>query len=430
MPEVNSPEYHLQYEALAVELALSGFFVLSANRVKSNNFGQYGHLSPDVIKEYIYYLYEHYNNEIILDYLYLPPPLGQFQLIGKDVMFIGHSSGGRSVLSYSKSTIQALAQNPLNLKALGLIAPTTPTDMPHQGNLPIFIVQGSADTNGGACKHFGDGVNPLSYEVPILEEKTSAARGYALLKGNNNGVGYSHFIQNEFATIQILKSVAKAFLKNQTQDLKNYITLQQQSLTSIDPFLTDSYIQYWRPNNGLANPISFTSVGLSVSYGPSDQHLGIDNSITKSLNYANSYRITRGGVLDVKHPARNVTFSYTNPILITGIDYLHFRAGELINLNIGETHSLVGIGGKVRLIYNDVIVGIGNATSEWVDLTENIKSPHIGGCPRNSMRSYTIPTSQFNVVGIKNVIGVQFDFTGEIIEGEQRVYLNDIYFMQ
>lgn len=433
IPGVNSPEYHLQYEALAVELALSGFFVLSANRVKSNNFQQYGHLAPDVIKEYIYYLYEHYNNEVILDYLYLPPPLGQFLLIGKDVMFIGHSAGGRAVLSHAKSTIEALEQSPLNLKAVGLIAPTTPDDMPHQGSLPMFIVQGSADNDGDACKHYGDGVNPLSYKVPILEEKTSDAGGYVLLKGNHNGVGYGHYIQDEEATIEVLKSVAKAYLKYEIQDLKSFITLQKQNLTSIDPYLTDSYIQYWRPNNVLPNPISHSSVGLNVSYGPSAQHLGINNSITKSLNFANSYKITRGGILNVKHPTRSVTFSFTNPIIVTGIDYLHFRAGELVNLDIGESHSLVGIGGKVRLIYNEMIFGSGYATSEWVDLSTsigNIKSPHIGGCPRNSMRSYTIPMSLFNVVGLENILGVQFDFTGEIIQSEQRVYLNDIYFLQ
>ncbi|GCC52287.1 hypothetical protein SanaruYs_25230 [Chryseotalea sanaruensis] len=424
----DSEDYHLQYETLAVDLALSGFFVLSANRVKSNNY-QDEHLAPHVIREYIAYLYEHYNNEIILDNLYTPPPLGQFSLIGKDVMFIGHSAGGRAILTYSKSTIESLEQSPLNLKALGLIAPTIPDDMPHQGNLPIFIVQGNQDTDGNDCNHFGSVVNPLSYKVSLLEEKTSAARAYILFKGYQ----FFHYIQNRNATIEVLKIVAKAFLKSQTQDLQNYIVLQEQSLTSLDAQLSDSYILYWRPNNILPNPTTHSAIGLSVLYGPSAQHLGIDNSITKSLNLANSYRITRGGILNVKNPSRSVTFSFTNPISVTGINYLHFRAGELVNQDIGELHSLVGIGGKVRLIYNEMIFGSGYATSEWVDLTTsigNINSLDIPFCPRNSMRSYTIPVSIFNVVGNKNVLRVQFDFTGEIVEGQDRVYLNDIYFLQ
>ncbi len=409
---------YTDYDNIGFALAAQNMYVISINR-KSYDMGAY-HTFDALLTAHLKRLYLDKNGQTLP--LSTTSSDNGFQILrplSKNVMLIGHSAGGRAMLYKGPSIIQNLH---LDLKAVVGLAPTMNPEAPVFSNVPFFMIQGTADTDGGICNHYQKASNVFDAraKVPVFEgyAGNQAERAYIMLHA-------AHYMEGNSKVVALTKAIALAYLKTNRTLLNQYIRNQTNKLEG-------TWVQYWDNENqevvynalpvfGQASPPTLTANGVYLSQNAAYRHLGNDPERTSTLHRSYALKITKNIFQLGKHQA---SFKIVFPQTIQNRQYLRFRAGELFDFTQREDYSAEGLDIRIRLIYKGIYR---NSVSKWASMSNvcgKVINPHTLLCPRNIMSSYVMPLTAFGYNG-QQISGVEFDLGGDF---NQTLMMDDIAF--
>lgn len=416
---------HLNYGPLAEHLASHAFIVVSINRYATQSItGAQGVFRPLL--------------DAHLQHLYNSSPV-RFS-ITDNVALLGHSAGGRAVLTQA-DTVEDAGRD---LRAVVLLAPTVNLNnaIAFNGIADAFLgLHIFRDTDAAAYGSKGQDLPMQStflvYDragnIPGQPNQFTVDKSFVFTQAN------SHYFQNELFTLAFINAFLQQHV-NKHQIFQRFLKFQER------PPSLNSTMRIHQQHQGLSRLTvadfeassnqTTNTLGGGVFYGQG----GFSIASVQNSAVVDPFSPHDSGVLyleTAEDSPRTVTFEIPEPLNVTGFGHLGFRITQVYHPTENAEGEEIDFAVCLSSDCSDGSVAISDAGGllafpAVVDapvMPLNTAEPGVtllNGQTKNAMRSYLIRLSDFADADLSSIEAITIDFTDVGID--KRLILDDLAF--